>query len=173
MIRKATQNDILPIAELYEEALDYEEKHIKNTSWQRGIYPTIDTARAGLKNGTLYVFEADGQLLASVVLDSKQPPEYRKINWGITAARHEVLVIHTLCVKPDQTGKGVGSIVLDFAKELAAQQECKTIRLNTTASNLPALNFYQKNGFKIADTKKILLNGQIKCNDHSFLFFNL
>ncbi len=174
MIRKATQNDILPVAKLYEMALDYEETHKKYTSWQRGIYPTADTAKAGVKRETLYVLENEtGELCGAVILDSNQPPEYREIAWSEKLRHNEVLVIHTLCVSTKHTGEGVGSALLDFAKELAKEKGCNSIRLNTTSKNTPALRFYEKNGFTVAAEKEILLNGQIKCQSHLFLNYKI
>jgi hypothetical protein len=55
MIRKANKDDIETVAELYNIMIDYEDSHIKYTSWQKGIYPTAATARLGVKANTLYV----------------------------------------------------------------------------------------------------------------------
>ncbi len=173
MIVKATQQDIADVAVLYERALDYEDSHTKYTSWQRGIYPTADTARAGVKHGSLYIMREEGVLLASAILDSYQPPEYRGVDWGQKLPYDKVLVLHTLCVNPDYAGTGVGTRMLDFAKALARERNCLSLRLNTGAKNTPALGFYKKNGFSVADTQKILLNGQISCPGHVFLFYDI
>ena len=173
MIRKATIDDVSAIATLYNEAIDYEDSHVKYTSWRKGIYPTADTARLGVKNGSLYVYENDGKLLASVILDNRQPPEYREISWGASAKREEVLVIHTLCVHPECAGLGIGSAILDFAKQIATETNCKAIRLNTTSRNTLATRFYEKHGFTTVSKQKMLLNGQIACNEHAFLEYVL
>ena len=169
MIRKATKADIKAISALYEKAIDFEDSHIKYTSWQKGIYPTADTAKAGIERDSLFVFEENGSLLASVVLNHKQPPEYRKAKWTLSPSYKEILVIHTLCVDPDYSGGGIGTTLVNFIKEYAKSSGCVTIRLNTTAKNEPAKHLYEKNGFRIADTKKILLNGQIPCDEHLFM----
>lgn len=173
MIRKATTEDIIAVGKLYDEAIDYEDSRIKYTSWKKGVYPTVDTARLGVKNGSLYVYENDGEILASVILDTRQPPEYRKIRWGVEAEYNGALVIHTLCVRPKFSGGGIGSAIVDFAKSLAKEKGCVAIRLNTTTKNLHATHLYKKNGFSVAATKKILLNGQIHCNEHYFMEFIL
>ena len=56
---------------------------------------------------------------------------------------------------------------------LAKEKGCRAIRLNTTTRNLHATHLYKKNGFTVAATKKILLNGQIHCNEHYFMEFVL
>ena len=173
MIRKATMEDVVEIAALYNQAIDYEDSHVKYTSWQKGIYPTADTARLGIKNDSLYVLEGGGKLLASVILDTRQPPEYRDVTWGVEAKHGEVLVIHTLCVHPECAGAGVGSAIVDFAKEIAKQKHCLSIRLNTTSRNTLATHLYEKNDFKIVAKQKILLNGQIACSEHFFMEYIL
>lgn len=171
MIRKATPEDILHVAKLYDEAIDYEDSRIKYTSWQKGIYPTVDTARLGVKTDSLYVYEENGMILGAVILDTHQPPEYRNISWGAKTERNGALVIHTLCVSPKFSGGGVGSAIVEFAKSLAKEKGYRAIRLNTTTRNILAVHLYQKNGFSIISTKKILLNGQIHCNEHYFMEF--
>lgn len=173
MIRKATKDDVLAVAALYEIMLDYEETHVKYTSWQRGIYPTVDTAKLGVKNGSLYVYEENDKLIASVILDTKQPPEYRKIDWTVSAKYNQALVVHTLCVHPEYSGSGIGSAMVDFAKALARDTECLAIRLNTTSRNIHAAHLYEKNGFVVAAKQKILLNGQILCDEHLFMEFKV
>ena len=173
MIRKATKDDVVPVAELYDIMLDYEDAHEKYTSWQKGIYPTADTARLGVKKGSLYVFENDGHILGSVILDTSQPTEYKKIDWSVDAAYNQALVIHTLCVHPEYSGSGIGTAIVDFAKQLAREKRCLAIRLNTTDKNVHAVHLYEKNGFVTVGKQKILLNGQIRCNCHLFLEFKL
>ena len=117
MIRKATYEDVSAVALLYEKAIDYEDSHVKYTSWQKGVYPTADTARLGLKNDSLYVFEQNEKIVAAVILDTKQPPEYKKIEWNVDVAYNRALVVHTLCVDPELAGSGIGSAIVDFANE--------------------------------------------------------
>jgi ribosomal protein S18 acetylase RimI-like enzyme len=169
MIRKATKNDIAALTSLYERAIDYEDSHSKYTSWQKGIYPTEDTARAGIEKDSLFVLEENGDVLASVVLDHRQPPEYRNIPWGISSVYNKILVIHILCVDPEYSGGGLGTTLLNFIKQYAKEIGCEAIRLNTTARNAPARHLYEKNGFSVVAKRKILLNGQIPCDEHLFI----
>ena len=173
MIRKATQADIDAVAALYNEAIDYEDTHIKYTSWKKGIYPTADTARLGVKKSSLYVFEENENILAAVILDNYQPIEYKNITWNVVAKPQEVLVIHALCVSPKYMGSGIGSAMIDFAKKIAKDSSCTSLRLNTTSTNSHALHLYQKNGFVAVASRKILLNGQIACDEHTFLEYKI
>ena len=106
MIRLATPADLAQAAEIYEEILAREEQGPVYTNWQRGKYPTIDTARQAQEAGTFYVGEEDGVLWGVVNLNSTQLPEYDAIPWSIPAEPEEVGVIHTLCIRPSCAGRG-------------------------------------------------------------------
>ena len=171
MIRKATVNDINAIAELYDIMLDHEENSVKLTSWKKGIYPTADTAMSGVMSRSAYLYEDEkrGILIASVILDNNQPPEYQQINWGVDASCEQVLVIHTLCVHPSYAGVGIGSDMVNLAKSVALEKNCIAIRLNTTARNVSAQHLYEKSGFTVVAKQPIMLNGNIACGDHLFM----
>ncbi len=54
MFRPASPSDLPAIAHIYEEILaDEDARPASFTNWQRGKYPTVDTARAALEAGTL------------------------------------------------------------------------------------------------------------------------
>ena len=74
MIRLATPADLSQAADIYEEILDREAQGPVYTNWQRGKYPTIDTARQALEAGTFYVGEENGVLWGVVNLNSVQLP---------------------------------------------------------------------------------------------------
>ena len=72
-IRPAAAADLPAIAAVYDAILDREETGPVYTNWQRGKYPTADTARQSLETGTLYVGEEDGFLWGVVTLTGIQP----------------------------------------------------------------------------------------------------
>lgn len=78
MIRLATPADLSQAADIYEEILDREAQGPVYTNWQRGKYPTIDTARQALEAGTFYVGEENGVLWGVVNLNSVQLPGVRR-----------------------------------------------------------------------------------------------
>ena len=105
-IRKAEMRDIDAVESIYNRILDNEQESGNiYTNWQKGLYPTRNDAVSALEAGTLYVGELDGKVSACVNLNHIQPPEYSKINWSMEADGREVLVIHTLCIPPENAGK--------------------------------------------------------------------
>lgn len=143
------------------------------TVWKEGIYPTRDTAAAALAEGTLYVLEENGDLAASVILNRHQPAEYASVQWRHPAGEDEALVIHTLCVSPAYSGRGVGSEAVRRAIKLAQAQGCRAIRLDTGGQNQPAIGLYRKMGFTLVGGGAFLLDGQLPDVNHVFMEYGL
>ena len=69
MIRPANPQDLPAIAAIYEAILAEEDaRPVSFTNWQRGKYPTVDTARAALEAGTLFTAEENGEVYGCVNL---------------------------------------------------------------------------------------------------------
>ena len=161
MIRLATPADLSQAAEIYEEILDQEQQGPVYTNWQRGKYPTIDTARQAQEAGTLYVGEEDGVLWGVVNLNGLQLPEYDAIPWSIPAARDEVGVIHTLCIRPSCHGRGYARQMVAFCEEEARRQGKRVMRLDTYEGNAPANAMYPRLGYRLAGGTEFFFQGFI------------
>lgn len=162
MIRKATENDILKIAKTYDELLIYEKENENHSNWQLGIYPTIKVPELRVPLGEMYVLENENnEICASMILNQVQAKEYSTIPWKYLADDDNLLVIHTLCIPPQEAGKGYGTKMIDYAKNFAKDLNYPVIRIDTYAYNEPAKSLYQKNGFRIAGYATSLLEGLI------------
>ena len=150
MIRLATPADLSQAADIYEEILDREAQGPVYTNWQRGKYPTIDTARQALEAGTFYVGEENGVL------------------WGVVnlnpAAAEEVGVIHTLCIRPSCSGRGYARQMVAFCEAEARRQGRTVIRLDTWEGNLPANRLYPSLGYRYAGTAEFFFMGFVREN---------
>ena len=156
MIRLANPSDLDAIAEIYEEILAAEDaRPVSYTNWQRGKYPTRDTAEAALEAGTLWVGEEDGAVYGCVNLNGEQLPEYDGIPWSIPARREEVGVIHTLVIRPRARE------FVAFCEEELRRQGKKTVRLDTYEGNLPANTMYPRLGYTFAGATEFFFQGFI------------
>ncbi|HDD44323.1 MAG TPA: ribosomal-protein-alanine N-acetyltransferase [Candidatus Desulfofervidus auxilii] len=70
--------------------------------------------------------------------------------WIIWGEMH----ILNLAVKPELQGKGIGSLLLKRTLEFAEKNEVEWIRLEVRSSNLKAISFYKKFGFKKIGKRK-------------------
>jgi ribosomal protein S18 acetylase RimI-like enzyme len=56
----------------------------------------------------------------------------------------EIATLHSLV-----EGRGIGSALIETARRLAVEHDCRRLWVITTNDNLPALGFYQKRGFSL------------------------
>lgn len=161
-IRPATAADLNGITAIYDAILDREEAGPVYTNWQRGKYPTTDTARQALEAGTLYVGQEDGFLWGVVNLNGIQLPEYDAIPWAIPAEREQVAVIHTLCIHPAASGQGRAKQMVTFCEEEARRQGKTVMRLDTWEGNLPANRMYPALDYRYAGAAEFFFQGFIR-----------
>ena len=149
MIRKATDKDIPHIASIYDLVLKQEENGLTSIGWQRGVYPTEETARQGVLRGDMFVYEDDQthSITAAAIINHIQVPSYVDGNWSIEADGDEVLVLHTLVVNPKEAGKGIGTAFVASYEQTAKEKGCKTLRMDTQTKNTAARKLYHKLGF--------------------------
>lgn len=148
IFRKATEQDINKIFEIYEAIHTLEEQGITTTGWIRGVYPVRETASNALKRDDLFVAEQNGEIVASAVINQMQTEEYKEGKWEYPAPDAEISVLHTLTVSPSAGGKGVGKAFISFYEQYAKQQNCPCLRIDTNARNVRAREMYKKLGFK-------------------------
>ncbi|WP_301860638.1 GNAT family N-acetyltransferase [uncultured Megasphaera sp.] len=149
MIRKAVLEDLHSIEDTYNEHFQYEQEHTAFTVFKKGVYPTKEGAEQAIDNGALYVYEEQGRIAGSIIMDAVQPIEYAAMPWRGNFSAEEILVIHLLLVRPSMSGRGIASLLLQFAAELAQKNHRKALRLDTGAQNIPAVSLYEKDGFEI------------------------
>ena len=169
ILRKAAVSDLDSVEQSYQEHFAHEKKYGAYTVFQEGIYPTRKVAEEALQNESLYVYEEDGIILGSIILDEHQPDEYKKIDWPSKASNDKVKVIHLVMVRPGVSGKGVGTSLVNYAIDRARQQSCLAVRLDTGEQNIPALSLYKKLGFQLAANVPMKVGGIIAHSHHLFL----
>ena len=79
MIRKAILKDVNSIEDTYNEHFQYELNHTAFTVFKKGVYPTKDDAERAIYAGALFVYEENGTIVGSIIIDKVQPIEYATI----------------------------------------------------------------------------------------------
>ena len=97
---KATSGHIDAIAAIYGRIIDAQEQGRLTVGWQRGVYPTRQTALDALGRGDLFVCVDGGQVAAAAIINRIQVPVYAEVGWLYPAEPDEVMVLHTLVVDP-------------------------------------------------------------------------
>lgn len=105
MIRKATESDIPGVSALYDDIHTEEESGRAVIGWERGVYPTENTARKALADGELFVVEEDGKIIGAAIINQRQVDVYAGAPWSFAASDDEVMVLHTLVISPRTAAK--------------------------------------------------------------------
>lgn len=149
MIRKATVSDIDAIVAIYDRIHTAQEQGETVIGWQRGIYPTRQTAVAALERQDLFVLTGeDGKVLGAAVFNQRQDDFYFDAPWQYPAEPREVMVMHTLVIDPAVKQQGHGSIFAEFYEEYALSQGCHYLHIDTNERNETARRFYRNRGYR-------------------------
>lgn len=62
--------------------------------------------------------------------------------------KRTTLYIHTIAVDDNFKGKGIGTALLDYVKQLKKEKNYTSIELKVDAQNQSAIQMYKKNGLK-------------------------
>ena len=159
MIRKARAEDLMAVAQIYEDILTEEEAGRAQIGWVRGIYPTADTAREAIEWGELFVDEENGSVAAAGKINGEQMPAYAQVDWEYPASENEVMVLHTLVVSPSKAGEGIGTRFVKFYENYALEHGCPYLRIDTNEKNVTARRMYKKLGYKERGIIPCVFNG--------------
>jgi ribosomal protein S18 acetylase RimI-like enzyme len=159
IIRKAKLQDIDAVALIFEHIIDEEGQGKCTTGWQRGVYPTRNTAIEALENDDLFVMEEDGEIVAAMRLNKKQVPEYKNCQWEYPAEDEQVMVLHTLVVEPSVKKHGYGRKMVDYYEKYAKEKECPYLRMDTNILNSRAREMYKRYGYKEIGITPCVFNG--------------
>ena len=160
-IRKATAADLDGVEAIYNAVLDHQAATVNYTNWEKGSYPTRATAEKALAEGTLYVQSDGDALVGCAVFNHEQLPEYANIDWLYPAEGDQVMVIHTLCIHPAASGRGLAKALVAYAVQLGRAQGCTVMRFDTYEGNLPARALYTGLGYRLAGGTEFFFQGFI------------
>ena len=159
LFRRGVPSDVDAIAGIYERIHDEEESGQRVIGWQRGIYPTRQTAQKAIALGDMFVAEIDGEIVAAGRINREQVDVYGAARWQYPAPDHQVMVLHTLVVAPKAEGQGIASEFVAFYERVALENGCTCLRIDTNEKNIRARALYQKLGFREADVIPCEFNG--------------
>ena len=161
LIRKAVKSDINQIEKIYNKIHTREESGEVTIGWERGVYPTRATAVEALSCGDLFVLEdSAGQVAAAARINQVQVPEYADADWkDKEAADEQVMVLHTLVLDPNASGKRYGTAFVEYYEKYALGHNCPYLRMDTNERNIGARKLYKKLGYAEADIVSCVFNG--------------
>lgn len=139
-IRLAILSDVEAANEIYDKAREYMRTSGNSEQWS-GAYPGKSDIIAGISDGTSYVCEEDGEIVATFHFKLGNDPIYDRIYDGEWKNEEEYAAIHRIAVK--HHGRGIA----DFC-----YNECfrmyPNLKIDTHRDNIPMQKSLKKNGFE-------------------------
>ena len=136
MIREANRDDLKDILELYldlhETEIPGDSEHLSDT-WEQIIND---------ENHHLIVCEEDGRIVSSCVC---------VIIPNLTRNVRPYAFVENVVTHRDFRGKGYATDCLNFAKDIAVNNNCYKMMLLTGSKSEETLNFYKKAGYNSTD----------------------
>ena len=141
LIRPATYADVEAAAEIYDVARAFMKESGNPNQWN-GIYPNGDDVMEGIADGTSYVCEEGGEVVATFYFKPEaDDPTYHEIYEGEWLSDAPYSVIHRIAVKYHRRG------IVDFCFN-----ECfkigGNIRIDTHEDNIPMQKCLMRCGFE-------------------------
>lgn len=159
IFRKATIDDLDRIEEIYGEIHTEIEEGRCPTGWVRSIYPTRKSAEESILKGDMFVEEDNGHITAAAKINQEQVDVYAKAAWSEDVPDEQVMVLHTLVVSPNISGKGYGTAFVDFYEKYAKENGCTYLRMDTNGYNTPARTLYKSLGYTEVSIVPCVFNG--------------
>ncbi len=156
---KAEEKHIDAIEGIYSRIIDAQDNGGSYVGWQRGVYPTRQTALASLERGDLFVCIDGGRVVAAAIINRIQVPVYSEVSWLYPAGSDKVMVLHTLVVDPLCAGRGYGTAFVAFYEGYARQNGCTVLRMDTNEKNAAARRLYARLGYREAGIVPCVFNG--------------
>jgi len=98
-----------------------------------------DEIRETIKSDNVYVAQKHGAIVGFFA--------FRSLNKG------NVIEVSSLAVKETERRKGIASVLVRYAEDIARGMNARKMLVKTSNDNIPALALYQKNGFRIIGIK--------------------
>lgn len=159
IIRRACQEDIDSVAAIYRLIHEEERAGRYHIGWNPDIYPVRNTAQGAFGRDELFVCEAEGRIVASAIINSRQEDCYREGDWSQGVTDSEVLVLHTLTVDPCVAKGGIGRKFVAFYEDYARSNGYRSLRLDTQTVNTTARRLYPRLGYREAGIVKTDFHG--------------
>lgn len=124
--------------------------HELHVTWRPDLFNSVknvitkEELEEMIENKEIYVSIIDnkivGYIIFYIVEKRNQPPKFRY---------RKQLNIDAMCVDKYYRGKGIGTKLLNFAKNIGIENNCTDIYLTVNEENINAIKTYEKFGMKV------------------------
>lgn len=149
MIRKATKEDIDSILYMTQQCAIHMMDH-GIFQWNE-TYPNRKAFENDIERNELYILELENSIVGCIVVSTLKDEEYVPVKW--LTSNERAVYIHRLAILPMHQGKGYAQLLMNFAENLALQNNFNSVRLDTFSQNKRNQTFYELRGYQhLGDT---------------------
>ncbi len=141
MVRKATNNDIPAISELYREQFREMAKLIPDFIKEGDQSTEFVKNTIADEESDILIYQNDGMVVGFILLQAKIRPDFPFMLPG------KYCYIMDIIVSENHRGKGFGTALMNAAKDWAKERNCNFINLDVLVNNSGAISLYEKLGF--------------------------
>lgn len=165
-IVKAKPEEAFKVLAFYKSLIEKMQNHPYRPKWIPDVYPSLEDIQMFCEKDALWLMKDEQEILGSVVIT---PLEAEVIGASLeteSPANEKIAEIRLLAVEPLRQGEGLGSILLNHAKQICKEEGYHKIRLETLSDSLPSNQLYQKNGYRLLATESFYFDiaGELEFN---------
>lgn len=147
MIRRANEQDITPLEQLYRKRVAYNDAHgihqweVRDILWE--------TLSQTYQIEDFHVIEAEGRLIAAACFVDDDPFYWPMMKPG------QSYYLHKLCVDPDYAKQGYSTQLIEYFKQAGKAKGYPDVRLDVRAHKQKLRAMYEAHGFVHLMTRKL------------------
>jgi len=146
-IRLAEAPDFAATLDFYHEISDAMVGTPHDCAWRRGVHPSDEFIDRLVRDGGMLLAEDDSGLAGAVGFDNDLGHDYGPLPWRVDIPDAEAAVVHLLAVKQALRGQGLSRKLLRACIEEVRARGMRSLRLDATVNNAPAIALYESEGF--------------------------
>jgi ribosomal protein S18 acetylase RimI-like enzyme len=109
-------------------------------------YPDVENIKADLGNGLIYLVKDRGVCKGMVTMNEHQPDEYKSLVFP--SGMQKPLYLRNMVVHPKWQGKGIATMMIEYAQNMAREKGLDCIRLDVFMPSKNARQLYEKQLFR-------------------------
>lgn len=131
--------------------------HELHVGWRPDLFNSVDKViteeelKEMIDNKEIYTAVIDNQIVGYIIInitEKKNPnPKFRY---------RKQLNIDAMCVDEKYRGKGIGTSLLNYAKQIAIENNCTDMYLTVNQENVSAIKTYENFGMKVKNIAYLL-----------------
>jgi len=134
--------------------------HELHVEWRPDLFNRVEQViteeefKEMIDNKEIYVAVLDKQIVGYINFNIKE-----KKNQNPKFRYRKQLNIDAMCIDKKYRGKGIGTALLNFAKQIGLDNDCTDIYLTVNEENINAIKTYEKFGMRV---KNVAYSMQLK-----------